>query len=121
MGQQAGRLWRGGWQRDQDPRAESDVEAGQSDLVELIADEGDGAPAGDRSNIKRAAAAVLLIAAVFFVALALAPHDQNNPLASRQSQQAPLVQIPRPQPQQPQPQQPQQGFGGPDLTTAAAI
>jgi hypothetical protein len=122
MRKQARRLWFGDWQRDQEP-TRSRAAAGDpgADTVVFMPDDEDGPRSSNRKrNLQRGA---LLVAIAVFIAAVFALSSGGDKQLTSERTEAPQTQAPQvPQPQIPQVPQgaPPQGFGGPDLTGAAA-
>jgi hypothetical protein len=125
MRKQARRLWLGDWQRDDESASPqpSAADPHEGDVVVVTpVDDGDAQPADGRRKVPRAVAGGLAIALLAALGLAVSSGGNDQRVASVPSQappaQVPQTQIPQAQPQVPQ--GPQQGFGGPDLSGAAA-
>lgn len=111
MRKQARRLWAGDWQRDREEPA------GADDVVILPPEEGDAEPRAEhRRNVWRAVASAAVLAALCAVVL-LASSGGGDKRPSSAPAQAPPAQVP---PAQTPQGAPPAGFGGPDLTSAAA-
>ena len=110
MRKRARRLWLGDWQRDAPDQGDT--------VVILPDDEGEAAPDSDRPrDLRRALAGVAAIALLCaLVVVVSSGGDGNSPTSAVPA--IPPAQTPQPQP--PQGAAPP-GFGGPDLTGAAAI
>lgn len=124
MRKQARRLWFGDWQRHDEPAPAERVAGGpdESDTVMITpVDEGDAKwRAERRRNIGRGAAGLAALAVLVALGFRLAGGHDAKPTPV--TAQTPPAQTPQAQPQVPQVPQgaPPGGFGGADLTGAAA-
>lgn len=122
MSKRARRLWLGDWQRDTDEA--SARPADQDDTVTILPDDEpvDEHAALRRRNRQRTVATAAAVAVLAGLLLSLTAGGGETRLQTAATQ-VPPAQTPQaqPQPQLPAtPQAPQGGFGGPDLSGAAA-